>query len=77
MKATRSDIASKQLLGALGKFMPVEVFIGGNGDLVLLQEFTQQGDETYLRVMVDIDNAEALADQIREVALNARSARLT
>ncbi|MHC2424137.1 hypothetical protein ACVII1_007139 [Bradyrhizobium elkanii] len=77
MKAARSDISSKQFLAALGKFMPVEVFIGGNGDLVLLQEHTRQGDETYLRIMVDIDNAEALADQIRAVALSARKARLT
>lgn len=76
MKAVRSNMVPPQFSAALGKFMPVEVFIGGNGDLVLLQENTQQGDETYLRIMVDIDNAEALARQILDVALNARKARL-
>lgn len=55
--------------------MPVEVFVGGNGDIVLLQEVPSlQFGERYLRVMVRPDQAKALCMAITNAARAARKA---
>lgn len=54
------------------KFMPVDAFEGGNGDLVLCQEWPSIESERYLRVMVPMKDAEKLAMQILAVARAAR-----
>ncbi|MGO3931787.1 hypothetical protein [Rhodopseudomonas pseudopalustris] len=48
--------------------MPVEAFIGGNGDVVLLQEITQPDGETFIRIMVDPKNCAALCAAITAAA---------
>lgn len=55
------------------KFMEVAVYVGGNGDLVLSQEWPSlnRGDR-FLRVMVDMKDAEKLAMNILSVARAAR-----
>ena len=55
------------------KFMPPAVFKGGNGDLVLCQEwpFMDRG-ERFIRVVIDMKDAEKLAMQILAVARSAR-----
>lgn len=54
------------------KFMPVDIFEGGNGDLVLCQEWPSIDRERYLRVMVPMGDAEKLAMQILAVARASR-----
>jgi len=55
------------------KFMPVNVFKGGNGDLVLCQEWPSMAfGDRFVRVMMDMDDAEKLAMQILAVAREAR-----
>jgi hypothetical protein len=55
------------------KFMPVSVFKGGNGDLVLCQEWPSMAlGDRFSRVMVDMGDAEKLAAQILAVARAAR-----
>lgn len=49
------------------RVMPVEVFVGGNGDLVLLQEQPDLAGENYLRVIIHPDDVVALIDEIRSV----------
>jgi hypothetical protein len=49
------------------ELMPVEVFIGGNGDVVLLQEHTTAGEESYLRICVRRRDAETIATKILEI----------
>ena len=55
------------------KFMAVAVFEGGNGDLVLRQEWPSiaHGDR-FVRVMTDMKDAEKLAMHILSVARAAR-----
>lgn len=55
------------------KFMGVAVYVGGNGDLVLSQEWPSlnRGDR-FVRVMVDMKDAEKLAMNILSVARAAR-----
>jgi hypothetical protein len=55
------------------KFMAVAVFEGGNGDLVLRQEWPslKYGDR-FVRVMVDMKDAEKLAMNILAVARASR-----
>ena len=55
------------------KFMEVAVYVGDNGDLVLSQEWPSlnRGDR-FLRVMVDMKDAEKLAMNILSVARAAR-----
>lgn len=55
------------------KFMAVAVYVGGNGDLVLSQEWPSlnRGDR-FVRVMVDMKDAEKLAMNILSVARAAR-----
>lgn len=54
------------------KFMAVAVFEGGNGDLVLRQEWTSERGERFMRVMLDMKDAEKLAMNIMSVARAAR-----
>lgn len=55
------------------KFMPVSVFEGGNGDLVLCQEWpsVDQG-ERFMGVMLNMKDADRLATEILAVARVAR-----
>lgn len=55
------------------KFMEVAVYVGGNGDLVLSQEWPSlnRGDR-FVRVIVDMKDAEKLAMNILSVARAAR-----
>ncbi|MEZ0061421.1 hypothetical protein ABIF26_006964 [Bradyrhizobium elkanii] len=64
----------KDVLSALRKFMPIDVFIGGNGDVVLVQEVTDVTKDGYLRLMVDFEQADALAEKIKEVVRAKRAA---
>ena len=50
------------------KFMAVAVFEGGNGDLVLCQEWPSLSGERFVRVMLDMKDAEKLAMNIMSVA---------
>jgi hypothetical protein len=55
------------------KFMPISVFKGGNGDLVLCQEWPSlERGERFARVMFDMKDAEKLAQQILAVARATR-----
>lgn len=48
--------------------MPVETYIGGNGDVVLCQEWTSEKEESYLRIVVPLDGAVSLAMEILRLA---------
>jgi hypothetical protein len=48
--------------------MPVEVFEGGTGALVICQEYTRQSGETYVRVVLPMSDAITLAEDILAVA---------
>jgi hypothetical protein len=51
------------------KFMAISVFEGGNGDLVLCQEWPSlHRGERFARVMIEMKDAEKLAGQILAVA---------
>jgi hypothetical protein len=50
------------------ELMPVEVFVGGCGDLVLCQEWPQIEGEQYLRIIVPMRDALKLAHKIIAVA---------
>jgi hypothetical protein len=53
--------------------MPLDVFVGGCGHIVLCQEWTEPGtDETYLRVMIHERDAERICQQIMASARKAR-----
>jgi len=52
--------------------MPVDVFVGGCGHIVLCQEHSSEKEEFYLRVMIDPRDAEKVAMQILETARKAR-----
>lgn len=55
------------------KFMPITVFKGANGDLVLCQEWpSMHRGERFMRVMIDMKDAEKLAMNILSVARSAR-----
>jgi len=51
--------------------MPVEIYVGGCGHVVICQEWSTQEKESYLRVMVDPRDAEKVAMQIMETARKA------
>jgi hypothetical protein len=55
------------------EFMGIEAFEGGNGHLVIMQEFPHESGERYVRIMTDMSNAEALCSEIMAVARRARS----
>lgn len=52
--------------------MPVDVFVGGCGHIVLCQEYSTEKEECYLRVMINPRDAEKVALQILEAARKAR-----
>lgn len=54
------------------EFMPLQVFEGGNGDLVIMQEYSTPSEEKYLRVITSMSNAEELCVQIMAIAKKAR-----
>lgn len=53
-------------------FMGIEVFEGGNGHLVVMQEFPHHEGERYVRIITDMSNAEQLCAEILAVARKAR-----
>jgi len=55
--------------------MPVDVFVGGCGHVVLCQEWTDQKSESYLRVMINPADAENVCRQIMAAAEKARKGR--
>jgi hypothetical protein len=52
----------------ISNVMPVDAFIGGNGDVVLCQEWTSEKEESYTRILVPIDDAVSLANEILRLA---------
>ncbi|UFX41709.1 hypothetical protein HAP47_0020575 [Bradyrhizobium sp. 41S5] len=55
------------------EWMVPEVFRGGTGDLVIVQEIPNlEHGERYLRIRIPMAEAEALADAIRSVARGCR-----
>jgi hypothetical protein len=52
--------------------MPIDVFVGGCGHIVLCQEWPSIKEETYLRVMLNERDAEELCRQIMAAARKAR-----
>jgi hypothetical protein len=52
--------------------LPVEVFEGAGGDLVILQEFPGIQGETFVRVFISMDDAERLCADIMRVARSAK-----
>jgi hypothetical protein len=52
--------------------MPVDVFVGGCGHIVLCQEYSTEKEECYLRVMINPRDAEKVALQILKAARKAR-----
>lgn len=53
--------------------MPVEVYKGGCGHIVLCQEWSTEKEESYLRIMINERDAEKVAMQILEAARKARA----
>lgn len=53
--------------------LPVDVFEGAGGDLIILQEFPDIKGEHYVRVFIDMDRAEELCAWIMAVARSART----
>jgi hypothetical protein len=53
--------------------LPVEVFEGAGGDLIILQEFPGLHGEAFVRVFINMDEAEKLCSEIMSVARQARS----
>lgn len=60
MKAPLADCLASAL-------MPVEVFVGGLGHVVLCQEWTTELEDRYLRIVVPRGTAKALAASILEL----------
>jgi len=54
------------------EIMPVDVFVGGCGHIVLCQEWTDEKSESYLRVMINAADAESICKQIMAAAAKAR-----
>lgn len=54
--------------------MPIDVFKGGCGHIVLCQEWSTETEESYLRVMLNERDAERLAMRILAVAREVRGA---
>lgn len=52
--------------------LPVEVFVGGGGDIVILQEWPNTKGEEYLRVFINPDDAEKVCQQIMSAAKETR-----
>jgi hypothetical protein len=57
----------------LFEVMPVDVFVGGCGHIVLCQEWPDMKEgETYLRVLMKPDQAESVCQQIMAMVAKAR-----
>lgn len=52
--------------------MPIDVFVGGCGHVVLCQEWPDLTGESYLRVMLNERDAEKLCQKIMAAAREAR-----
>jgi hypothetical protein len=53
--------------------MPVDVFVGGGGHIVLCQEWPDmQEGETYLRILIQQGDAEKVCEQIMAMARKVR-----
>lgn len=48
--------------------LPTEVFEGGCGDIVLLQEFPSEKGEQYVRVFISVADAERVCAEIMRIA---------
>ena len=48
--------------------LPIEIFKGAGGDIVLLQEFPSEKGEQYLRVFISVEDAERVCSEIMRVA---------
>ncbi|MBX9820852.1 MAG: hypothetical protein K2Y19_09370 [Afipia birgiae] len=57
------------------EIMPVDVFVGATGYVVLVQEHTTPEAESYLRIRIRPDDAKALCMAITNAAREARKAR--
>ncbi len=53
--------------------MPVDVFVGGNGDIVLVQEIADLAGEHYVRIAVPINQVMKLCESIHIEYLKAKS----
>lgn len=53
--------------------MTPDVFVGGCGHVVICQEWTSSGEETYTRVVMKPDVAEAIAEKLLAAARRART----
>lgn len=67
-----SDLAT--ILPTDPEIMPVDVFIGATGYVVLVQEHTTPESESYLRIRIKPDDAKALCMAITNAARAARKA---
>lgn len=52
--------------------MPIDVYKGAGGHIVLCQEYSTQSKESYLRIMMNPRDAEKVALQILHVAREVR-----
>lgn len=52
--------------------LPVDIYEGAGGDLVLCQEFPALSGERFVRVFIDMDRAEEICAMIMRVAKEAR-----
>lgn len=53
--------------------LPIQVYEGASGNLILMQEFPDINGEHYVRLFVDMDEAEKLCASIMQIAKAARS----
>lgn len=53
--------------------LPIEIFEGAGGDLILLQEFPGIEGERFVRVFINMDDAEKTCEEIMRVAMVARA----
>jgi len=55
-----------------GYCLPVEVYEGAGGDLIIMQEFPGIEGESYVRVFIGMEDAERICSEIMRVAGAAR-----
>lgn len=53
--------------------MTPDVFVGGAGHVVICQEWTSSTEETYTRILMKPDVAEAVAEKLLTAARKARA----
>jgi hypothetical protein len=51
--------------------MPVDVFVGSGGDIIILQEWPELAGEKYIRIFIDPKDAGAVCRAIKAAALKA------